>query len=234
MKKFTAEQRLFLEHLANGLTVRKAATAIGRSYSAPYGWARNDRNFAEQFAAVCPKFRTYLSFKNAGTVAAASSTKNATISLHQLAMQRLEREVRTDGPNAVLASAAIVLISPQAIATETPAVEGNEDIATPIVPEAFQLLPIQNETPSMTIERMMDEVFPLNAPCTYLTDTRHVRRHLEHYYNCDLGVKFRASGTTIAIILRKYLESRFSVAFEPDVSVHTGRLYSMPQPKTQA
>ena len=234
MKKFTAEQRLFLEHLAAGDSVRQATAEIGRSYSAPYGWARKDRDFAEQFAAVCPKFREYLSGKNVATVAAVSSAEIATISLHQLAMQRLEREVRTDGPNAVLASAAIVLTIPQPIATDTPAVETDDAVATPVAPDTFELSTMQKETASMALHRMMDEVFPLNAPCTYQADTRHVRRHLEFYYNCDLTVELQASAITIANILRRYLESRFSVAFEPDISIHTARLYSVPQPKTSA
>ena len=230
MKKFTAEQRLFLEHMAAGDSVRQATAEIGRSYSAPYGWARKDRDFAAQFAAVCPKFREYLSGKNVATVAAVLSAEIATISLHQLAMQRLEREVRTDGPNAVLASAAIVLTIPQAIATDTPA----DDVETPVASDTFELSTMQKETPTMALHRMMDEVFPLNAPCTYQADTRHVRRHLEFYYNCDLTVELQASAITIANILRRYLESRFSVAFEPDISIHTARLYSVPQPKTSA
>jgi hypothetical protein len=155
--------------------------------------------------------------------------KAPALSLHQLAMQRLEREVRTDGPNAVLASA-IVLTIPEAIATDTPA----DVVETPVASETFELSTMQKETPSMVLHRMMDEVFPLNAPCTYQADTRHVRRHLEFYYNCDLTVELQASAITIANILRRYLESRFSVAFEPDISIHTARLYSVPQPKTSA
>jgi hypothetical protein len=234
MKKFTAEQRLFLEHMAAGGTVISATDAIGRSRSVVYGWAKRDPNFCAQFAAVCPTFAAYLSQKNSATVEAVSSAKIATISLHQLAMQRLEREVRTDGPNAVLASAAIVLSSPQTIATETPAVEGNEDIATPIVPEAFQLLPIPNETPSMTLKRMMDEVFPLNAPCTYQMDTGHVRQHLEQYYGCNLEVKLQTSAKSISNTIRYYLTDRFPVAWEPHLASHSARLYFVPQPKTRA
>jgi hypothetical protein len=37
MKKFTAEQRLFLEHMAAGGTVISATDAIGRSRSVVYG-----------------------------------------------------------------------------------------------------------------------------------------------------------------------------------------------------
>jgi hypothetical protein len=230
MKKFTAEQRLFLEHLAAGDSVRQATAEIGRSYSAPYGWARKDRDFAAQFAALCPKFQAYLSGKNVATVAAVSSAEIATISLHQLAMQRLEREVRTDGPNAVLASAAIVLTIPQAIATDTPA----DDVETPVASDTFELSTMQKETPTMALHRMMDEVFPLNAPCTYQMDTGHVRQHLEQYYNCNLEVELQTSAKSISNTIRYYLTGRFSVAFEPHKSGHAARVYSVPQPKTRA
>jgi hypothetical protein len=234
MKKFTAEQRLFLEHMAAGGTVISATDAIGRSRSVVYGWARRDPNFCAQFAAVCPTFAAYLSQKNSATAEAVSSAEIATISLHQLAMQRLEREVRTDGPNAVLASAAIVLSSPQAIATDTPVVEADSVVETPDAPETFELSTMQKETPTMALHRMMDKIFPLNAPRTYQMDTGHVRRHLEQYYGCNLEVELQTSAKSISNTIRYYLTDRFPVAWESHFASHTARLYSVPQPKTRA
>ena len=145
-------------------------------------------------------------------------------------MQRLEREVRTDGPNAVMASAAIVLTVTQDIATDTP----DAVVETPVASDTFELFTMQKETPSMALHRMMNEVFPSNAPCIYQVDTGHARQHLERFYDCNLEVELQTSAKSISNILRYYLAERFSVAFETHHSSHAARIYAVPHPKTRA
>lgn len=221
-------QTQFLELIAAGATVTEATAAVGYSRGIVWHWANASPEFADRLTALRMSLGKKQATKRAPT--ATVMAKTPALSLHQLAMQRLEREVRTDGPNAVLASAAIVLTIPQPIAIDTPA----DVVETPVAPDTFELLPMQKETPSMALRRMIDEVFPLNAPCTYLTDTVHVRRHLEQYYDCNLQVELQSSAKSISNTISYHLTDRFAVAFEPHGASHAARLYSVPQPKTRA
>jgi hypothetical protein len=230
MKKFTAEQRLFLEHMAAGKSVMNAASAIGRSHSAPYGWARRNPVFAEQFAALNPKFRTHLSNTNVDTVAAISSI--ATISLHQLAMQRLEREIRTDGPHAVMASAAIVLTTPQAMPSDTPVAESDQ--ASDSASGQIQLLAFNHETVSSAMYRMLNEVFPKDAPRTIHADIWAIRAHLEQYFDCNLSEYFGVKALNISNNLKNHAGNMFPVVFSPKRSMHGARIYLIPEPATRA
>ena len=230
MKKFTAEQRLFLEHMASGKSVMDAAAAIGRSHSAPYGWARRNPVFADQFAALNPKFHAHLSNARVDTVAAVSSV--STVTLHQLAMQRLEREIRENGPNAVMASAAIVLTSPQATSTDPLVVDSNQ--ATDSAVGQFQLLASNNETVSSALHRMLNEVFPKDAPRTIHADIWAIRAHLELYFDCNLSEYFGVKALNISNNLKNHAGTMFPVVFSPKRSMHGARVYLIPEPATRA
>jgi hypothetical protein len=221
-------QTQFLELIAQGATVVEATAAVGYSRGIVWHWT----NASPEFAARLNATRMLVGKRHANkpTPTTTVMAKAPALSLHQLAMQRLEREVRTDGPNAVLASAAIVLTIPEAIATDTPV----DVVETPVASDTFELSTMQKETPTMALHRMMDELFPWNAPCTYQMDTGHVRQHLEQYYNCNLEVELQTSAKSISNTIRYYLTGRFSVAFEPHKSGHAARVYSVPQPKTRA
>jgi hypothetical protein len=220
-------QEQFLELIRCGATTPEATRAVGYSRGIVWHWAKANPMFAARLNALRPSVAKSHAIKS--TPNQPVLAKAPTLSLHELAMQRLERELRTDGPNAVLAAAAIALTATQDIATLTP----DAVAETPVVSETFELFTMQNETPSMALHRMMSEVFPLNAPCTYQVDTGHAREHLERFYDCNLEVELRTNAKSIANILRYYLSERFPVAFETHQSSHSARIYAVPQPKTR-
>ena len=230
MTKLTAEQLLFLEHMAAGCSPTAAALAIGRSNAISWGWARRNPEFAARFAVLHPKYRVPPAAAPLAKSVSQASTKKAT--LDQLAMQRLEHELRTDGPNAVLAAAAIVLVSPQATPVDSPVFENETSDDADVVPDELQLVSLQSETPSMALSRMLNEVFPLNAPCTYSVDASHARHHIERYYNCNLEVEMQLSSKSISNVLRHHLTERFTIVFEPQLRSHGARIYAVPQPVT--
>ena len=221
-------QEQFLELIQCGATTPEATAAVGYSRGIVWHWAKANPVFAARLNALRPSVAKSHAIKPAMNPPVMA--KAPALSLHQLAMQRLEREVRTDGPNAVMASAAIVLTVTQDIATDTP----DAVVETPVASDTFELFTMQKETPSMALHRMMNEVFPSNAPCIYQVDTGHARQHLERFYDCNLEVELQTSAKSISNILRYYLAERFSVAFETHHSSHAARIYAVPHPKTRA
>ena len=220
----------YLSLIEAGYSPADAARSLGYSRSIGSAWAQNDAEFRARFAAL--RLAAANNAHNAGTELSQAIVAQSTLTLQQLAMQRLERELRTDGPNAVLAAAAIVLVSPQATPVDSPVLEDETSNEADVVPDELQLVSLQSETPSMALSRMLNEVFPLNAPCTYSVDASHARHHIERYYNCNLEVEMQLSSKSISNVLRHHLTERFSIVFEPHLRSHGARIYAVPQPVT--
>lgn len=236
MNKSTAEQRLFLEHMAAGKSVMDAAAAIGRSRSTAYGWARRNPVFAAQFASVNPKFQAYLSNTQVDTVSAVppaaivAQKTPAGLTLHQLAMQRLERELRANGPNAVLAAAAIVLTSPQAAPVDSPAVEA--DTVSDDAPESLGL-----QVTNLSVDdliQMFHEVYPIGELPAIPADTTKIKKCIEQYFDCELETALQLSRRSIANILSRMAAKSFPVVFETQGPSHMPKIYMVPHPKTRA
>ena len=157
-------------------------------------------------------------------------TQHLTFTLHELAMQRLEREVRTDGPNAVMAAAAIVLASPQATPVDSPLVEANEAPAN--VPESHQLTAAQLSTNDLY--RMFHEVYSIGELPAIPADASKIREHIEAYFNCSLPTALNMSPRSIGGHLRVIAACSFPVAFESGGHSHMGKIYMVPHPKTRA
>lgn len=157
-------------------------------------------------------------------------TQSLTFTLPELAMQRLERELRVDGPNAVLAAAAIVLTSPQAVSVDSPPVEANEAPANAL--ESHQPTATQHSTSDLY--RMFHEVYAIGEPPTIPADASKIREHIEAYFNCSLPTMLNMSPRSIGGHLRVIAACSFPVAFESGGHSHMGKIYMVPQPKTRA
>ena len=231
MKNLTAEQLLFLEHMASGCSVKAAARAIGRSSSAPWGWARRYPAFLERFVIVYPNYRRSDEKAPAVKPAPAPSTNRAT--LHQLAMQRLEREIRTDGPNAVIAAAAVILIVPQVATPDMLGVEPDGVAEVADVPEQLELTPPAMIDPLAALAGMFYEVFPVEAPCTLAADTSIMRHYIEQYFSCQLDDEFSVPPRSISRRLAKLASDSVQMARHRTPNNHTN-VYLVPQPKARA
>ena len=230
MKNLTAEQLLFLEHMAAGYSVKAAARAIGRSSSAPWGWAKRYPAFLERFVIVYPNYRRSGDTAPAVKPAPAPSTNRAT--LHQLAMQRLDREIRTDGPNAVIAAAAVILIVPQVTTPNTIGVEPDGVAEVADTPEQLELTPPAIVDPLAALSGMFYEVFPVEAPRTMAADTSIMRHYIEQYFACNLGNQFSVSARNISRRIAKLASDSFEVARHRTPNNHTN-VYLVPQPKVR-
>jgi hypothetical protein len=232
MTQMTSEQRIFLERISTGDTIEQAAKAIGRSRSIPWNWSKKNTVFADAFAAVYPKYRatvirrqSKLSLPEAAPVC---------LSNHELAMRRLLRELRVDGPNAVLAAAAIVLTSPQAAPVDSPAVETDESVEVSAVPDQFALTAPVQETPQSILTRMFDEVFGGDQPCNYEGDTLTIRYCMERYFGFNLEEHLNMSGHSIGNNLGHIARRKFPVAMVRRHKHHASQVYLLPTPKTRA
>lgn len=233
MTKLSEKQTQFLALIEAGATPRDAGIALGyRKGSIAWYWADKNPVFAKRFRDAWPPFGKNNPEKY--QIAAAVIEKAPVLTVFQLAMQRLERELRVNGPNAVLAAAAIVLTSPQAAPVDSPPVEAETSNDADAVADDSCLLLLRGETPSMALSRMLNEVFPLNAPCTFSVDVGNARHHIERYYNCNLEVELQSSPKSISNLLRRHLTERFSIVFEPHLRSHGARIYAVPQPVTRA
>ena len=145
-------------------------------------------------------------------------------------MRRLERELRIDGPNAVLAAAAIVLVSPQVTSVETPAVEADKPSAD--APESYELMVSQLSITDL--RRMFYEVFPIGELPAVPADTTKIKQCIERYYDCNLEEQLQLSRRGVSNILSKMAAKSFPLSFQTQGPSHMPKIYLAPTPKTRA
>jgi hypothetical protein len=229
MTKLSQAQKQFLELIKTGSKPSEAGVAVGFSKGIGWYWAEKDPVFASKFRDVWPSFGRNNPEKYQFDSAVRAKAPVLTVS--QLAMQRLERELRTDGPNAVLAAAAIVLVSPYAAAEDLPAVETDEAPANAL---SFPEQPPVTQLSIDDLQEMFCEVFPVGELPAVPADTSKLREHIETYYNCSLPEVMNTSSRSIGNRLRFIAAASFPVAFASAGKSHMGKIYMVPQPKTRA
>ena len=233
MTKLTTEQRLFIDYMKQGHELKEAAEMLGRARSTPWYWARTSADFAAQFAVVYPSFGRFPTRKVKAKVkpeSKAGQAAAATVTLHQLAMQRLDREIRTDGPNAVLASAALLLIADPACTT---IVEPDDAVEVAAEPGDFALKSPSVRTSQDELAAMFSEVFPAENPVTFAADTSIMRHYLEQWYGFSIVEKLNLSSRIIACHLAKLVAASYPVACTRSGGNHA-KVYLIPQPKARA
>ena len=233
MTKLTTEQRLFIDYMKQGHELKEAAEMLGRARSTPWYWARTSADFAAQFAVVYPSFGRFPTRKVKAKVkpeSKAGQAAAATVTLHQLAMQRLDREIRTDGPNAVLASAALLLIADPACTT---IVEPDDAVEVAAEPGDFALKSPSVRTSQDELAAMFSEVFPAENPVTFAADTSIMRHYLEQWYGFSIVEKLNLSPRIIACHLAKLVAASYPVAYTRSGGNHA-KVYLIPQPNARA
>ena len=230
MAKLSEKQKQFLLLLEAGATPRDAGVALGyKKGSIAWYWADKNPVFAKRFRDAWPPFGKNSPDKY--QIAPAVIEKAPVLTACQLAMQRLERELRADGPNAVLAAAAIVLVSPYAAAVDSPAVQTDEALANAL---GFQEQPMVTQLSIDDLPEMFCEVFPVGELPAVPADTSKLRDHIETYYNCSLPEVMNTSARSISNRLRHIAAASFPVAFARTGKSHMGKIYMVPHPKTRA
>ena len=106
----TSEQEEFLRHLESGKTITQAARAIKRSRTIAWRWAKLNPEFAQRFT---PHKECLM--KPQATSVEAVPRISPPDRIRDAAFSRLVREIESDGPGAVLASAALLMLSRHAV-----------------------------------------------------------------------------------------------------------------------
>ena len=233
MTRLTTDQRLFLDYMRSGHDLRESIAMLGRARSTPWNWARTNPDFADQFAVLYKPFgeRATRQAKDKATRESARVDAPAmALTLRNLAMQRLDREIRTDGPNAVLASAALLLIADPAYTTIAEP-DGAVEVAAEL--GDFALKSPSVRTNQDELAAMFSEVFPAENPVTFAADTSIMRHYLEQWYGCSLVEKLNISSRIIACHLAKLVAALYPVAYTRSGGNHA-KVYLIPQPKARA
>jgi hypothetical protein len=232
MTKLTTEQQLFIDYMKQGHELKKVTDMLGRARSTPWNWARTSADFAAQFAVVYPPFGQRPDRKVKAKAKPKSKAEQAvapTVTLHQLAMQRLDREIRTDGPNAVIAAAAVLLIGATTCAAVVEPDAAPEVVAAP---DDFALESPSAPTGQDELAAMFAEVFPTDNPATFAADTSIMRHFLDEWYGCSIAEKLNLSSRMIASYLAKIVAAAYPVAYTRGGGNHA-KVYLIPQPKVR-
>lgn len=236
MTKFrlTRKQTQFLRLLSEGQTVVQAMHAVGHCRTTAWYWAKRNPEFAQQLKAIYPRFGAISDAKQEALplVEVETSLLSASgDSLHQLAMQRLAREIRTDGPNAVLASAAVILGASQAVPAVLSANAVDVALESAVTQAEEQTSPPLREAPMQVLTRMVDEVFSSDQPNTYEADTCTMRYCIERFFDVDLSAELSCSGFTLGAYLARIASEKFEVMPRHRKHRSIAKTYLMPVPK---